>query len=576
MTTVQNEHAIMIEKITIKRFKNINQIELNLDSINVLVGSNNSGKSSILQSIQFAVSIAQTTSLEEFRNTKWKNNILSTSLTPNQIIYTPIRDIYSLGSGGSLSQDNQRAIVVRFQEKNTNEIANFQLSKGRNKNLLTKIEGRVLGNKIRNLENPFTIYVPGLAGISAFEELRSEGIVRRAAAKGDANSVFRNILWLLKQDDAKWESFISDFKDIFQGLTINVSFDKLKDEHINAIIWDGTKNLPVDAYGTGVLQAIQILSYIHLYNPKILILDEPDSHLHPNNQRIIAEKLSEITGRLNFQIILSTHSRHLLDAFRDYATVQWISNGEINNQEYNFISVLLEIGALDKGDILNNGNTKCVVLSEDTHTAPLKTVLNANGFLLNETDIWTYEGCSKIDTAIVLAAFIKKNAPATSVVIHRDSDYLSDVQKAEIKAKATTAGIAIFFTNGTDIENHFLNENHILKVYPEISILEITTLITEATTENDERSKKNFINSRIQEALKVQYGGGPQVDNGQISLDCIREYEQNKVRFRHGKKVLKSLKNKLQNLYGQREILIPTVDLINADIKVLKDAIWTP
>jgi len=495
----------MIEKITIERFKNIKKIELDLDNINVLVGSNNSGKSSILQSIQFAVSIAQTTSLEEFRFTKWKHNVLSTSLTPNQIIYTPIRDIYSLGNGGSLSQDKQKAIVVKFQEKDTNEFANFQLSKGRNKNLLTKIEGLTLGNQIRNLENPFTIYVPGLAGIAVFEELKSEGIVRRASAKGDANSVFRNILWLLKQYPVKWNAFISDFNDIFPGLTISVSFDNLKDEHINATVWDGNKNLPVDAYGTGVLQSVQILSYIHLYNPKILILDEPDSHLHPSNQRIIAEKLSEITARLNFQLILSTHSRHLLDAFRGYATIRWISKGEIKDQEYNFISVLLEIGALDKGDILNSGNTKCVVLSEDSNTAPLKTVLNANGFVLHETDIWAYEGCSKIDTAIVLAAFIKKNAPATSVVIHRDSDYLSDAQKQDIRSKAAAADIGIFFTEGIDIENHFLNARHVLKVYPEMTLDDISAVITEATTDNEDKSKINFINARTQEALKLQY-----------------------------------------------------------------------
>lgn len=58
----------MIEKITIERFKNIEKIEIPLDNITVLVGANNSGKSSILQSLQFAVSIAQTTSLEEFHN----------------------------------------------------------------------------------------------------------------------------------------------------------------------------------------------------------------------------------------------------------------------------------------------------------------------------------------------------------------------------------------------------------------------------------------------------------------------------------------------------------------------------
>ena len=101
----------MIEKITIERFKNITKIELPLDNINILVGANNAGKSSILQSIQFAVSIAQTTSLDEFKTAKWKTDKLSTSLTTNQIIYSPIRDVYSLGNGGALSQHRNQAIV---------------------------------------------------------------------------------------------------------------------------------------------------------------------------------------------------------------------------------------------------------------------------------------------------------------------------------------------------------------------------------------------------------------------------------------------------------------------------------
>ena len=50
-------------KITIRRFKSIESAELVLDKINVLVGGNNAGKSSIIQAIQFAVSCAQTVSV---------------------------------------------------------------------------------------------------------------------------------------------------------------------------------------------------------------------------------------------------------------------------------------------------------------------------------------------------------------------------------------------------------------------------------------------------------------------------------------------------------------------------------
>src|SRR5690606_8010060 len=108
----------MIEKIKIKNFKNIEELELPLDSVNVLVGANNAGKSSILQAIQFSISIAQTTTLE---NTWWRRNngILPTSLTPEQLIYSPIKNVYKLGHGGKLDIERENGIQVEYWEKDT-------------------------------------------------------------------------------------------------------------------------------------------------------------------------------------------------------------------------------------------------------------------------------------------------------------------------------------------------------------------------------------------------------------------------------------------------------------------------
>ena len=336
----------MIEKIAISRFKNIENIELRLDNINVLVGGNNAGKSSILQAIQFSISIAQTTSLAEFRRTRWNNNKLSTSLTPEQILYTPTNDIYTLGNGGSLSQKHEEAILVKFTEASTDDTAEFTLRKGRNKNLLVALEGRELGQQIRDIENPFSIYVPGLAGIAAYEQFKSEGIVRKTAAKGNANSVFRNILLILSQDQSKWVSFHTDLNDIFPNLTIEIAFNPRRDENIEVFIIKGELKLPIDTYGTGVLQTIQILSYLHLYSPKFLILDEPDSHLHPKNQKNVAQKLHELTTELEFQIILSTHSRHLLDSFQEVSQIHWIVDGNLSDEDY---WLFRSMGATDFG-----------------------------------------------------------------------------------------------------------------------------------------------------------------------------------------------------------------------------------
>ncbi len=280
----------MIEKIEIKNFKNISELTISLDNLNVLIGSNNSGKSSILQAIQFAISVAQTTN---FENSRWNKTTkkLPTSLTPEQLIYAPFRDVYSLAFGGKLKTELNSSIQIEFHESDTKHKSKVLIRKGKNKNIATEIHNKEIGELLRKIEEPFSIYVPGLAGIPAYEELKSPGIVRRAAARGDANNVFRNIIWLLHTNTENWTSFMSDVQDIFPGIEINADFNHERDEHLNVTLKHSGITLPIDAAGTGLLQVLQILSYINIYKPKILLLDEPDAHLHPNNQRKLAKKL---------------------------------------------------------------------------------------------------------------------------------------------------------------------------------------------------------------------------------------------------------------------------------------------
>jgi hypothetical protein len=84
------------------------------------------------------------------------------------------------------------------------------------------------------LDRPFSFIAPGLAGIPSYEEFRSEGIVRRAAARGDANSVFRNVLWILRRDREGWDAFHNRLWDVFPDIEFDVSFDPATDEHIKA------------------------------------------------------------------------------------------------------------------------------------------------------------------------------------------------------------------------------------------------------------------------------------------------------------------------------------------------------
>ena len=461
---------MVFKQVKIQKFKNLNDITLDLDKINIIVGSNNSGKSSILQAIQFAVSIAQTTTLVNTVDWNPNDGRLPTSIAPTQLIYSPLKDVYALAPYGDLKSNRSQGIIIAFVEAETEHKTTITVSKGRNKNIAVELKGQSLGQKLQSIETPYCVYVPGLAGIQNIEDYKPPAYVRKAAARGDANNVFRNILWLLKTNPVDWDQFNSDLSSIFPNISIEVDYDPITQESINASIKMGDNTLPIDAAGTGVLQAIQILSYVNVYKPHVLLLDEPDSHLHPNNQRLLARTLIHLAEVRNIQIIMCSHSRHILDELSGHAKIHWVRDGELVQEDNpDVVNVLMELGALDIGDRLRQGSTKCIILTEDENIRYINKLLESSGFHIDEIEIWSYKGCSKKDIALTLAAFIRKHAPLSKIIIHQDRDYLTDEEISQYKRELEGHNVSCFITSGTDVESHFISAEHINQLYPSIS-----------------------------------------------------------------------------------------------------------
>ncbi|WP_415903217.1 ATP-dependent nuclease [Neptuniibacter sp. QD29_5] len=536
----------MLQSIKIERFKNIDEIEVPLEGINLLIGSNNAGKSSIQQAIQFSVSIAQST---EQQNARWKGDRCPSSLSSESLIYSPLRDIEALAPSGHLQTRLEHAIKVTF---NADSSSTVSIRKGKNRNIVTALEGKELGERLQDIENPYSIIVPGLAGIPSAEEYRPPSVVRKAAAKGDSNSVFRNILLLLTKDQASWDSFKRKFQTVFPDYEIEVTFDPNLDEHIEARVTSNEVSLPIDSCGTGILQAIQILAYYYLYKPQLLILDEPDSHLHPNNQRILARLLKQLHDETNCQLIISTHSRHFFESIKNDSKVHWINNCcLVEDAEDVERSILLEIGALDRGDQLRNGEIPCVILTEDTDTGYIELLAEASGFVPDEYQTWSYNGCSNTQTALALNSFITDHAPGTTVVVHRDRDYMSEEEIESYKQKLEPVGIRVFITEGNDAESHFIDENHIAQTYPQTNVERVQELIDECLDERRDKILEKYINTIHNRKLQESYRGGEKPNPGAISLNCTQDFDGDRRRYMHGKTVESALRGKLQAEIGQ-------------------------
>jgi len=537
--------TISIQKISIRRYKGISEAIFDVTPINALIGSNNAGKSTIAQVIHFSVGLLQSITLLK----KWgAKEDMSISLSPDQLLYSPCANLYALGHKAPLKEGADRAISVDIVLNSGEEIG-IRITKGRNGNIQVKVANVNAAKSIASLESPFTIYSPGLAGIGRYETYMSDGVLLRTIARGDANLVFRNVLLRLNKASDRWASFISDLQELFEGISLNVEFEETTDEHILVTLGMGGDKVPIELAGTGILQAIQILAYVHYFHPSVIILDEPDSHLHPNNQRLLCKLLQAVAEERDTQVIITTHSRHVVDALSGHANFLWVRAGTVERYDQDYdLTVLLDIGALDVKEMVAHSDTKrCIVLTEDTRKRGLEILLWSSGISQAESLVLSYHGCTSVKNLRPLIDLVRAGNQHAKIIVHRDRDYLSDTQSTAWEAAIRSLKAEPFLTKGVDVESHFLNSEHIAELN-NIPVHDVDALISRATEKCIDRCVEKYVNGKSDIAKREgEYGA---LNHGSLAVEAAREVKDNAERYRHSKTVLKKARTIFQEENG--------------------------
>lgn len=448
-----------LRRITVSDFKRLSTVALELSNINVVVGGNNSGKSSLLQGIHFAVTAAVTA--REQGEATFSTDFLT---------YAPAADFATLRHGQPYQNSTEQPFSgAEFFAEVDNEPVSYKvaLRRGRNYgNISCDRTGDFprLGNRITDPLRPFSIYVPGLAGIPQHEEFRPKRAVLRGVASGDANLYLRNVLLLLK-NSGKLKKLVTWMQRLFPAFVLDIKFDTERDTRItaNVFIVGQDRLMPLELAGTGVQQALQIFSYVTLFEPQVLLLDEPDSHLHPTNQYALAEALKIVASESQTTVIASTHSKHIVDALHGEANFVWLKNGSVFQQgmEVPRLPLLMDLGALDSFDKLGNGQIDFVFLTEDSNSQLFRKLLQKAGYPIDRVLLFSYKTSSALNSAYLLVDFIHEVSPQSKVIIHRDRDLMTDDEVAYVRNRIQQQGAIPFITDGSDIESYFCHPGHL-------------------------------------------------------------------------------------------------------------------
>ncbi len=461
------EMSKLIKTIKIRNFQRINsELELPVSRLTVLVGENGSGKSSILKSIHWSARCAT------LADAKGK-------VTLDQMDFVPSKDFLDLGHKLKLQNTTSgRSTSVTFIDEDL-EKTTIDISAARNE---AGVKVSAIGPLVPELSNdsaPSTAFIPGLSGLAEEETILATPVMHRKAASGEGGSALRQVLL---QCAGKGDGTGSSYEPLGElekwvgkvliGVKFWVKFDRLRDKNIEVRFLTPDMKVPgqservawkaVEMAGTGFLQIVQIFAYLLYFKPKLLLVDEPDAHLHPSKQQSLIRALDEASKEFpGTQIIVSTHSPNLVRALPDDARIHWISEGDVKAQGKT-VREKMGWSALDKDAIL---------FTEDGNLKYLEAVLALRPSIQNRVLLWPTFGKDALPDGPKAKSIAKKMG--VEVLVHRDRDFMSDQDVTDWASGKSydTCNIKYWVPNGSDIESLFLDPAYLastLQVEPAI------------------------------------------------------------------------------------------------------------
>jgi energy-coupling factor transporter ATP-binding protein EcfA2 len=278
-----------------------------------------------------------------------------------------------------------------------------------------------------------------------------------------------------------------------------------------------------------------------------VILDEPDSHLHPNNQRLLCDLVLKISSDYGCRVILTTHSRHVLDALDGRAQFIWMQNGRASPASVDdHLDILMDLGALDIREVAQN-DLKFFILTEDKNKEYMRDILLSSGFDKDDFGIFSYYGVTDPHKLRILAHFIRDMRPNATIVIHRDRDFMLDKEVDSWNSKVRELKLQPFVTEGTDIEDAFLNPDYLSEKNANLTALEASNLINESIQELKVDAIKNYVNGRL-EILRKSGTSNPNV--GDIAAVAAAQMQDDARRMIKGKQLLSRARGRYRDERG--------------------------
>lgn len=337
----------MITKLEIKNFKKIGDVVFTLDNTVVLIGPNNSGKTTILQALMlWKCGLDKIKELQSKQNSKSKR--IGVPINRKDLIALPVstsrfiwkNQIVRASKKELKGTENVRIEILVTGESDGKEwFAPLEFDYSNSETIycrpLRKDDDSVYLIDEKAFETNISFLQP-MSGISTIEDKLSLGSINSRIGEGKTADVLRNICYQLLNPETpsidsqkNWDYLNSSLENKF-GITVNKPIFNPTSGKIEMTYKESGNELDIASSGRGFQQTLLLLSFVLSYKNNILLLDEPDAHLEVIRQREIYELLKKFTLENNSQLIIASHSEIVLNEASEHDKVIAIYDNKVD------------------------------------------------------------------------------------------------------------------------------------------------------------------------------------------------------------------------------------------------------
>lgn len=361
----------MLTALTIRNFKQFDEVRLELGKAVVFIGPNNSGKTSALQALTLweiglrqwlakrgdkarpekrpgvtinrrdllAVPVPAADLLwrdRHLRNARQEDGKQRTQNVRIDVSVEGVTNGHSWACGLEFDYSNEESFVcrpVRKSEFQNAPVAETQFTE------MPDAAGQVR-----------VAYLPPMSGLIDREFLKQPGEVGYLIGQGQTAQVLRNLCHQVFQRGPESWNLITDQIQRLFGMELLEPEVNTQLAEIQLQYRSRTKCLlDISSAGRGVQQTLLLLAYLHVNPRAVLLLDEPDAHLEILRQRQIFTLLMDTAEKHGSQIIAASHSEVVLnEAVSKGRVIAFVGKPHvINDRGSQALKALTEIGFED-------------------------------------------------------------------------------------------------------------------------------------------------------------------------------------------------------------------------------------